>query len=342
MRTSHCLALVLVAACGGTAIPILPDSTPADAEAVDANLLPDADDLATDSIVSDGPDRPSDATADATTIQDASQLPDGHTPPTVDAQMAHMIDAPVVVTIDAPPPADAYQPPDAPPPPDAYQPPDAPPPPDAYQPPDARTLCDDPMTAVCDYFLPECGCDKGAGQKCSAGTTGAVCRNSGAKAEGEECAYDSECEVGTTCRTYGGSFHCLAFCDSNHGCPDGQACDTRITVSGTEIGRVCGHLCTMLEQDCKFSNQGCYPSATYAPKSDQGICLTAGTGTQGTACTSANNCAEGYACVAPSTGGLICAKLCDLGGGAPGCDSGTGTECSTLTGHENTGICLIP
>lgn len=269
---------------------------------------------------------------------------------------------PKLVHPDAAPPDAA--PPDAPSPPDANVPADAPPPdappPDAAPPdapppkPDAQTLCPDPLPGACQYFL-SCGCAVDAGEKCTAGSTGPFCIVAGAKKAWESCADETECESGTTCRYYGGAYRCLQYCDDAHGCPaifsvDGsgegdeivsyQACYIRMSDTSTPpvvIAQACGPVCSLLEQDCPYSGQGCIPSSTYVMEAEHGLCVTMGTGGQGAPCSGSSACAPGSLCM-PSDAGMICSRFCARDAAEPACDEGT--TCKALTGHTNTGACL--
>lgn len=212
--------------------------------------------------------------------------------------------------------------------------------PDANLTPDAWTECPDPPPAQCDYFL-SCGCDTMMGEKCTIvgnPPMGPVCAPSGANEAGQVCTQDSDCAAGTVCVAYGGGLRCMRFCDAGHPCPEDQSCFIRVVDDmSTELGRVCGQVCSLIGQDCQFEGQGCYPSATFAPEKETGICVNAGTKVQGEACTKANDCAEGFTCVDVSGGGSICARLCDRNDGDPGCEMGQ--SCSALTGHTQAGVC---
>ncbi len=200
---------------------------------------------------------------------------------------------------------------------------------------DARIECPDPEPAPanCDFFL-SCGCNVAAGEKCSIELNSKDCVLAGAKGVGENCVLEGECEAGTLCAVYGSGKRCMQYCDSAHACTattTPQAC--YINVNSAVEARVCGQLCDLRAQDCEFPEQGCYPSAA-AGAADKGICVTADTGGQGASCLEANDCQEGFTC---STTDNKCRQLCDRGGGAPTCTTGT---CSALVGHTATGVCL--
>jgi hypothetical protein len=127
----------------------------------------------------------------------------------------------------------------------------------------------------------------------------------------------------------------MKFCDETHDCPTDEACYIRVT--DTDVS-VCGQVCGLLVQDCRFDTQGCYTDDD-VPEADRGSCVTAGTGVQDDPCERANDCAEGFTCVTPSGQASRCGKLCDLTDGDPGCDTGA---CQSLTGHVQTGVCLTP
>jgi hypothetical protein len=212
---------------------------------------------------------------------------------------------------------------------------------DVFTGPDAQEACADPVPppAMCDFFL-SCGCDVPAGEKCTvdgaAGATGNRCIAAGVKLEGEECTVDTECTSGTICIDYGGAKHCLAYCDDAHLCAGQattQACYINLSNgSGAMAARLCGQVCDLRGQDCGYPTQGCYPSSALGMP-EQGICVTAGAGGEGAACTLANDCSEGFTCLNSDS---KCHKLCDIGGAAPTCDVGT---CQAIAGHVATGAC---
>jgi hypothetical protein len=194
----------------------------------------------------------------------------------------------------------------------------------------------------CDYFL-HCGCLPST-EKCSAGGDGPECFEVlGAKIAGQECAFEEECARGLVCVPYGGTSQCMAFCDDSHPCPADQACYIAVNdlnFPASEIGRVCGQICSLRSQDCDFSSQGCYTTRTYAVGMENGICITAGAGTQGTACERSNDCSEGFVCVdVEGPTAAQCVQLCDRSGGEPTCGQGS---CQALAGHTQTGVCLTP
>ena len=209
---------------------------------------------------------------------------------------------------------------------------------------DARTECPDPDAAAlptCDLFL-GCGCDL-ATQKCTPAVDGPKCVTAGAHVVGELCSGESDCVAGATCVFYAGDMRCMGLCDPAHPCASvDQSCYIKITDGDDppgEIGRVCGQVCSLLDQDCAYDTQGCYESMTWAPTPEKGICLTAGLSTQGEHCAHAADCAEGYLCITPSGATTsVCAKICSRMGTEPSCDEGT---CQQLSGEVETGICLV-
>lgn len=211
--------------------------------------------------------------------------------------------------------------------------------------PDANNDVCNPGTtpAQCNFFT-GCGCTET--QKCSVNSTERACSAAGAMTAGQACTADDQCVAGTACITYpsgGEARQCMTFCDDAHACPTtpvAGACYITITGGGgAELGKVCGDTCSLLGQDCASPTGACHP-ASVAAAAERGICITAGTGTQGSACGAGTpGCAEGYACVTPEGSTPICSELCDRTAAPPAqCDAGT--ECRSLSGHTMTGICL--
>lgn len=205
--------------------------------------------------------------------------------------------------------------------------------------PDGTLDCPSPAPAPedCDLFL-SCGC--AADQKCTVGMAGKHCVDLiGTKQPGDPCGGDGECVEGTICATYGGELRCLQYCDDAHMCPAGDACYIAfVDDMGNQLGMACGQACGLLDQDCDFADQGCYGSA-FNPVMEDGICVTAGTGTTGDSCSFANDCLEGFTCVDAAGGGAsTCRKYCDRTDMMPGCEA---TEtCDPLAGETQTGVCM--
>jgi hypothetical protein len=205
--------------------------------------------------------------------------------------------------------------------------------------PDARLECPDPEPApsACDFFL-SCGCDVGAGEKCSIVSSSHArdCFEAGLKQPGETCDVETECVAGSLCAVFDGSAikRCMQYCDDAHACPStttAQAC--YIPVEGVANASVCGQVCDLLTQDCAGADEGCYPSQVHVTTPEKGICAHAAAAVEGGSCTVANDCAEGLTCL---DGDSKCHKLCRVGGGAPACTTGT---CQMIAGDTLTGVC---
>jgi hypothetical protein len=204
---------------------------------------------------------------------------------------------------------------------------------------DARTECPDPEPppAECDFFL-SCGCDVGAGEKCSVNPENSMrdCFQAGTTQAGQACVEETDCEAGTLCAVFGdsGARRCMKFCDDEFPCPTtpvAQAC--YIPVFNVEDARVCGQVCDLLGQDCELDDQACYPSGRVTT-AEKGICAEFKlTGVNGASCTVANDCNTGLTCL--SNDGK-CHELCDRQDGDPGCTTGT---CQEIPGHTRTGVC---
>lgn len=203
----------------------------------------------------------------------------------------------------------------------------------------------DAEPTACDFFT-SAGCALDAGEKCTATTEGPECGPAGTQPAGALCAGDQECPPGSMCAGYGGVDVCLVYCDGSHPCPTDprQACFIRLVEPENPdnvIAELCGAVCSLLAQDCPpDTTLGCYPSATILPgEADVGLCFNEGGGVQGAECTYANDCQAGFLCVDQEGGAAnMCAALCDLSDGDPGCTAGL--TCRVLTGHTVTGACL--
>jgi hypothetical protein len=214
-------------------------------------------------------------------------------------------------------------------------------PPDASGP-DAPVACPDPPPPpeACDFFL-GCGCDAAMGEKCTVLSDGKLCFAAGTAHEWDPCASEGDCAAGAACIGYAGTNVCMTFCDDAHACPQDESCYVNITdgmMPPTQLAEVCGQVCSLLDQDCRFAPQGCY-SSTEIARPEHGLCTSAGTGLQGDPCTRANDCSVGHLCITPSGGASICAQLCDRADGNPACGQGS---CQPLNGHTQTGVCLTP
>ena len=203
---------------------------------------------------------------------------------------------------------------------------------------DAPTTCSDAATS-CDPFL-SCGC--APAEKCVPAGNGLACQPAGTGAADTPCSADPDCARGTVCIAYAGQTSCHAFCDDVHACSAGACYIRAADQSGHPVGTVCGPTCSLLARDCP-GGLACYP-ASEAPDGDHGICLTAGTGTEGSPCSAMTDCESGLACIDPSGPPLpICAKICNRSGGEPSCDESDAGTCRALLSSSEpsqTGVCL--
>lgn len=190
-----------------------------------------------------------------------------------------------------------------------------------------------------------------AGRKCTYVRQGDVttrrCVPDGTVAEGGACQstatpsgefYDT-CRAGLYCTDRkapdgGTAFTCQKFCHESEQCTAPRACIDVLRFTGSdELPRVCGEAgpkCDPLAQGCA-SPLGCYPSPGGEP-----VCATAGTVEDGVACTHANDCRPGSACVKDGAG-LTCRRLCRAPSGEPGCANG---HCEPLQGTTGAGACV--
>jgi hypothetical protein len=184
---------------------------------------------------------------------------------------------------------------------------------------------------ACDFFTQD-GCDSTI-DKCTIVDDAPGCGPAGDSPADTDCSLDSQCEANTICASYADAQRCMAFCDNTHPCGADSACFVRVTTDGCDVARVCGQTCTLLFQNCDGAAQGCYPSPSILPVMEKGICVDAGDGAHGSACTAANDCVEGATC----TDDGFCHQLCPRAAGLPVCPEGT--TCQELAGHTTTGVC---
>jgi hypothetical protein len=195
--------------------------------------------------------------------------------------------------------------------------------------------------------FPSCGCS--ATENC-ARINGApeACVQGGSVAALGNCDDVTNCRPGLLCADYVCNPPCDGTCaTANYQCvpqsrslADGGAqalgysvCEphcnpvTLTPQTGDATHAACG-----TGQRCNASSTGNGTTyCTYGP----------GTGAQGAACTSRPDCAAGYDCVFPKTGGGRCERYCDYGGTT---DCPTGTTCQALLtalydGKQQIGVC---
>jgi hypothetical protein len=170
----------------------------------------------------------------------------------------------------------------------------------------------------CRVMAPQCGCP--SGEKCTLqpGIYVRGCREAGTGAHGEVCTSDADCAPGTYCMLLGGHRVCRDFCESDTDCAaPGGRCQLDISFNmGDEMW--CSDNCDPI------TNNGC-PGSKCELLLDENdawytVCIGAGTGVQGTPCTSLNDCAAGYSCLDVG-GDSRCRQWCDVS--APSCNTGT-------------------
>ncbi len=212
--------------------------------------------------------------------------------------------------------------------------------------PDAATECPDPAPppTMCDFFL-GCGCDVGAGEKCTLENRERTCRGAGTTLPSETCDTEDDCVAGAMCVSPDGTgvSICMLFCDDVHPCPSADlACYVEITDGATPpsvLASFCGQVCSLLDQDCALAGQACYTSSR-VPEMEHGVCVRSGTLGQGETCMLANDCLPGFTCLNPSgPEPSFCGQFCDTMDGDPAC---TGQTCTPLNGHTQTGVCVTP
>lgn len=201
----------------------------------------------------------------------------------------------------------------------------------------------------CDLVKQDCP----SGNKCTYVLEGSVTRRrcvsevSGAVGEGSACEtqltpgggfYDT-CKAGLYCTDRRGTdgstaFTCQRFCYGAAQCTAPRECSDTLRFTGSsELPRVCGEpgpTCDLLAQGCG-GTLGCYPSTR-----STAVCVTAGAGTEGAACTYSNDCGVGSVCVKGGSG-QVCRRLCRSPSGSPTCASG---QCEPLQDFPGVGACL--
>jgi hypothetical protein len=198
---------------------------------------------------------------------------------------------------------------------------------------DNTESCADYATPDCDPYTDEnCpdgkNCIFGAGDK-------PACTLAGEVAIGEECSVQGNCADGVCMALEGDDGqHCYGYCKNANDCIYGAKC-LELTDSPFKIcslGADAYETCHILQQNCEEAGDGCYWSSSTI---NQPVCLPAGAGGAGDACTTGTDCQKGYDCIA----GKNCRKVCNLTEGQePECDS-VFTGCSNHYTPQNAGYC---
>jgi hypothetical protein len=195
----------------------------------------------------------------------------------------------------------------------------------------ALTACSDdpdgrpalpPGVTGCDPFgAPTCG----AGETCTwvYNIAAPICAPAGPAAAGEPCDADTACAEGVCLSLDGTGSRCMALCRDAADCA-GEAC---LDLEDAEFS-ICRladlyRACDLLAPACG-EGEGCYQVTGEASP----ICAGAGSVAVGAACTYANDCLAGDACIQLVTDGQAgegaCRDLCDPAGTAlPACPDGT-------------------
>jgi hypothetical protein len=189
----------------------------------------------------------------------------------------------------------------------------------------------------------------GPGQECS--FVDRQCHSAmGTVGEGQPCEVTDELLLLDTClpallcgQVESGSPRCLAPCDENVTCGDGQSCiGTPPPVPG-----LCLEQCDALLASCAVVTDGCYPLLDL-DGAFTAVCLPAGMGVVEDPCTYVNDCGAGFACTSATThasqcGGqpACCAQLCNaFAGDCAGID----TLCADyeIPTSSDLGVCVAP
>ena len=214
--------------------------------------------------------------------------------------------------------------------------------PDAHVYPDASPGTPDASPTAC-TLVPNSGC--GAGQCCdltSAGDGTVACRDTGSGTSSSTCTYMTDCAAGYICLGDGTNASCLKYCTSDGQCtaPGGLCVDTITDSAGTPLpGPI-----TVCSTNCNpISAVGCPPgwACNIFTEPSPGTryvteCYAAGSGTQGSSCTYANDCAAGYMCLSDG----LCYQTCNTATGV--CSGGLscyGLSSPLTLGGITYGVC---
>lgn len=177
----------------------------------------------------------------------------------------------------------------------------------------------------------------------------AICSSVGPKREGESCAPHvdaSDCEAGLACVPRGPNdpaVVCSRLCVDDAGCGPDQQCfvpGMAVAPNATGVG-VCRATCTIGDATCGADR--CTPrtilkSADGTTK-EVGACNPPGSGTgqDGAACTTLDDCVDGSACFGAHE--LVCRPLCSADRACPGGSSCVGTSTSPDATGKWYGVC---
>ena len=179
----------------------------------------------------------------------------------------------------------------------------------------------------CKLTAPQCGCDPG--QKCSWNNDNKACVADGIAQIGEACNI-AQCAAGGHCLSIGQQAPltvCKAYCDSDADCfGGGSLCALQVTNPQTmqpfnqmwcsdNCDPPTGTGCTAANAKCELAQEpgGQMRFFTW--------CMPSGTGTDGSFCSSFEDCANGYSCIGVDAQmNQICLQWCNVQ--SPSCVSG--------------------
>lgn len=107
---------------------------------------------------------------------------------------------------------------------------------------------------------------------------------------------------------------------------------------GARVCSIAGGMCDVIMQNCADPTQGCYVLITEEGSPPTTVCAAAGTGADGTACTTFSDCQPGLTCDQET---MLCRRYC-CEGRTTDCPSGTGQICVSYSNAMPTGICTAP
>lgn len=197
-------------------------------------------------------------------------------------------------------------------------------------------------TGAC-VIYPECGCP--SGEMCVNGTGGNQCVPDGNTPAYGQCQSPSSCQPNLACS--GGL--CEGMCATNADCPTGWACLMQYAGASYLGYSACSPHCNPVasftsdatHEGCVNGVQRCDP--LFNSQGQTSCDAPAGTGVQGSPCTTNADCAPNFGCVAPGGQSSRCEQFCDIGGGFPQQCSG-GLACAAFTtaqyeGTQEIGVC---
>ncbi len=146
-----------------------------------------------------------------------------------------------------------------------------------------------------------------------------LCGPAGTKTERESCSSATGCQKGLICGQSQST--CVKTCYDDNDCTfPNSYCIGLMEVPG-EYATVCHYFtpCNPLAPSACTPDEGCY---AFGSRITSPICSPAGSGLQGSSCSTVLDCSPGTTCVGSSNG--TCESYCNLDGGTPSC---TGNTC---------------